>query len=156
MNIQIWNICVTNSKEDFVTSKRVSANNKQEIVDYVKSTILNEASADFSNVEAIKFGTDNRDNYYSSAVRFKDRLLQVVAFKDAVEEAPEQLQCLAFGDNSSLRVVATFANANDMGEELYDEYVGSATSNDGRMDIRVADGYKFVTIGNTVLLLEEV
>lgn len=153
--MKTWNIIITNSREDFVMAKRVSANNKEEIVDFVKAKSLEEASNDFTQVSSIKFGVNNEDGCYSSVIDFKGYRMQIVAFKENIEEAPERLQCLAFGDNDSLRVVATFKNANDMGEELYSAYVGGAVFNEGRMDIRVADAYKFVTVGNTVLLLEE-
>lgn len=151
----IWNVIITNSKEDFVMSKRVNANNKEEVIDWVKAKSLECASKDFTKVKSVKFGVNNEENCYSSVIDFENYRMQIAAFKDEAEEAPEKLQCLAFGDNDSLRIVATFADANDMGEELYSAYVGGAVFNEGRMDIRVADAYKFVTVGNTVLLLEE-
>lgn len=151
-----WIVVTRNSEEDWVVVKSI-AGTREQIVDYVKSQSFQVASNDFTNVKSFEFGETNEDEIYSASVDFKDYRMHLSAVKDTTEEAPEELQCLAFANDASIKVIATFENAKDMGETLYSYYVkGNEENTEGKLAICTADGYRLVTVNGKILLLEDV
>lgn len=151
-----WMVVTRNSEEDWVIAQTVTGS-REHIVDYVKAETFKIASYDLYNVKTFSFGDTNEKEIFSSSINFEEYRMLVTAIKDTSEEAPEELQFLTFADNANIKVIATFEDVADMGEELYNAYIkGNEKNKEGKTPVCVADGYRFVTVNGKILLLEEV